>query len=175
MLIFCSQQINENESSGTAIVTVSATDGDSGSSGTLTYSIASGDGIGSFSIDSSSGAITTTAVLDYETKYIYYLVIRAADGGSPSLSATCVVTVTVLDKNDNPPVFEPSSSFTTTISENSALSTTVTTIVATDADSSSGNNNVFDFSLTTVHPFSIGSTTGVITTNTLLNRESVAR
>ncbi|KAJ8302335.1 hypothetical protein KUTeg_021322 [Tegillarca granosa] len=170
-----SQQINENEASGAAIVTVSATDGDSGSGGTITYSIASGDGTSSFYIDPNSGVITTTAVLDYETKYIYYLVIRAADGGSPSLSATCVVTVTVLDKNDNAPVFEPSSSFTTTISENSALSTGVITVIATDSDSSSGNNNVFEFSLASVHPFSIGTTTGVITTNTLLNREIAAR
>ena len=46
---------------------------------TLTYSITGGNTGGMFTIDSSTGVISTTAELDYETVATYNLVIRVTD------------------------------------------------------------------------------------------------
>lgn len=43
--------------------------------------------------------------LDYETAKEYLLTVQANDGGTPSLSNHCSVNVSVIDTNDNPPIF----------------------------------------------------------------------
>ena len=86
-----SRSIAENTSAdqsiGSAVV---ANDLDSD---TLTYSL-SGTDSGSFPIDSSSGQITTSAALDYETDDSYSVTVEAADpyGGSSSIDVTITVT-----------------------------------------------------------------------------------
>ena len=69
--------IGENISSSSDVVTMSATDPNNDS---LTYSITSGNDDGKFTINSSTGAITTAAGLDYETTTSYTLKIAVSDG-----------------------------------------------------------------------------------------------
>ena len=84
----------ENVSSSSDVVTMSATDPNND---TLTYSIVSGNDAGKFAINSSTGAITTAASLDYETTSSYTLVIAASDG---TLTTTTSKTINITDTTD---------------------------------------------------------------------------
>ncbi|XP_033745648.1 protocadherin Fat 4-like [Pecten maximus] len=162
----------ENQATGTTLVQVAATDGDASTFGTITYSISSGDGASYFAIDSSTGIITSTAVIDYEVNTIFSMIVQAVDG-VPALTAQCLVQVTISDENDNTPTFNPTT-YTVTLSEDSPVTTTVTTVSATDADSVSNNNNVFEYSTISSVPFTVGTTSGIITSNAVLDRETTA-
>ncbi|XP_037117404.1 protocadherin Fat 1a isoform X2 [Syngnathus acus] len=95
----------ENTETGTFVAKLQADDADSGLNGDVVYSLL-GSGDGWFSIDEVSGIISLERPLDRETRALYELEARASDRGSPRLWATCRVLVSVLDINDNPPVFE---------------------------------------------------------------------
>jgi hypothetical protein len=68
--------LNEHSANGTAVQTVHATDRDGKS---ITYSITAGNGLGGFTINSSTGAITVAnqAILDYPTTPVFNLTVRA--------------------------------------------------------------------------------------------------
>lgn len=51
------------------------------------------------------GLLTTARLLDREIEEHYSLTVMALDDGSPALSATQVLTIIVLDVNDETPVF----------------------------------------------------------------------
>ena len=53
----------------------------------------------------STGSIVTTAKLDREAIDTYYIIIEAKDKGTPRLSGSGTLTVSVLDANDNAPYF----------------------------------------------------------------------
>ena len=63
------------------------------------------DGEGRFTIDSTSGLVTTTTSLDRELEDSYQLVVMAADDGLLSRSAVVTLDVHVDDLNDNAPRF----------------------------------------------------------------------
>lgn len=70
------------------------------------YSLADSAG-SSFSIDKSSGILVLEQILDREVQSAYLVTVHASDFGSPvPLFSLVNVTITVLDINDNPPVFE---------------------------------------------------------------------
>ena len=105
----------------TSIGTVTATDADT--SETVTFSISSTD------IEiTSAGVLTFTSAPDYETKSSYSATVTATDGTN---STTQDITVSILDVNDNAPVFTSSATFSA--AENK---TVIGTISATDADDS---------------------------------------
>lgn len=60
-----------------------------------------------FSVDSSTGVIRATASVDREVKEVYQFHVTAADAGSPiAFTSTVLVTVNVLDVNDEVPQFK---------------------------------------------------------------------
>ncbi|XP_023257181.1 protocadherin beta-15-like, partial [Seriola lalandi dorsalis] len=71
--------------------------------------------------------------LDREDKKESMLLLTAFDGGSPQRSGTVAIHVTVLDANDNVPVFSQIV-YKASLPENSPLDTLVITVSATDAD-----------------------------------------
>ncbi|XP_056139276.1 protocadherin Fat 3a isoform X1 [Lampris incognitus] len=99
---------------GTRIIQVQALDPDSGANGQVTYSLGtathpkgeSDRSVGTFSIDSNTGWISTLKELDHETNPSYTFAVLASDiGEALALSTTTTVTVVVSDMNDNPPSF----------------------------------------------------------------------
>lgn len=112
-----------------------------------------------FRIDATSGAITLDESLDFESTREYTFRVLALDSGSPSLTGTAEVTVTVNDVNDNEPRFT-GAPFFVNVSENTNISTPVLTVVATDADSNINAQIVY--SLIGDVPFDIEQTSGVI-------------
>ncbi|XP_019730253.1 uncharacterized protein LOC109518676 [Hippocampus comes] len=102
--------------------------------------------------------------LDRETEHDLSLVLTAADGGSPKRSGTALVHVTVLDANDNAPVFGQDV-YKASLAENAALETVVVTVSATDADDGVNGEIIYDFSRIAEKAkkvFSINSKTGEI-------------
>ena len=47
----------------------------------------------------------TTTVLDREVVDTYHIILEATDRGTPALTGTATLTITVLDVNDNAPFF----------------------------------------------------------------------
>ncbi|XP_046549710.1 protocadherin Fat 4-like [Haliotis rubra] len=99
----------ENAQCSRNIVTVNATDADTGSNGHIVYSLGGSDSH-MFTVDSHTGGISCKAPLDYENISIYRdLIILATDQGQPALTSSSIITVKVVDVNDNAPTFSKSS------------------------------------------------------------------
>ncbi|CAL8363929.1 unnamed protein product [Merluccius merluccius] len=95
-------EVPENQPPGLSVLLVSAVDLDQGTNGQVTYGGISGEG---FSVDPTTGVITTAKVLDREAQEYYTLTVYAKDGGLPPNVAKATVKIRVTDKNDNAPVF----------------------------------------------------------------------
>ncbi|XP_077071073.1 neural-cadherin [Siphateles boraxobius] len=91
---------------GTIVAQVTAVDLDSGQNGRFTYSIApESDPFQQFLVDK-SGWVVVADSLDREKVSQHRLIILATDMGSPALTGSAIVLVTVQDVNDNGPEFE---------------------------------------------------------------------
>jgi len=148
--------VAENSPNGTAVGTVTFTDGDTGQ--THTFSILSGNTGGTFAINPSTGAITVanSAALDFETTPVFSLTVQVTDSGSQSGTAT--ITINVGNLNEAP-VVQPA---TFTLNENSPNGTAVGTVTFTDPDTGQAHT----FAITagnTGSAFAIDPTTGAIT------------
>ncbi len=83
--------------------------------------------------------------LDREQQKDLTLILTAVDGGTPPRSGTVVIHVTVLDANDNSPVFSQDI-YKVSLPENSPLDTVVVTVSATDADEGQNGEVKYEFS-----------------------------
>ncbi|KAM4696107.1 protocadherin-20-like [Rhinophrynus dorsalis] len=138
--------IEENNRPGAFLLTLSASDSDSGVNSNISYSLKDGVHMG-FSLDSSSGVLTASVSFDREKETSYTLLVVATDHGSPSRNDSCIVIINILDQNDNAPVF-PTSEFTFFIPENLPKYGKVGLINVTDADI--GLNGQFSVALLNV-------------------------
>uniref|UniRef100_A0A8C6HNE7 Cadherin, EGF LAG seven-pass G-type receptor 1 n=1 Tax=Mus spicilegus TaxID=10103 RepID=A0A8C6HNE7_MUSSI len=132
---FYQGSVFEDAPPSTSVLQVSATDRDSGPNGRLLYTFQGGDdGDGDFYIEPTSGVIRTQRRLDRENVAVYNLWALAVDRGSPNpLSASVGIQVSVLDINDNPPVFEKDE-LELFVEENSPVGSVVARIRANDPD-----------------------------------------
>lgn len=166
--------VSENEPVGTPVMKISANDLDSGSNGALTYSIPRGKVLPKFAINGSSGVIYTNSTLDREKKDKYQLTVYATDNAFPFRVGTCAVTIRVLDKNDQAPIFKPAR-LNLTVSENQAPSV-FHTLTAQDPDiGENGRVRYVVKSGNEDNRFSIGEFSGALSTTARLNREEKAR
>ncbi|KAL6459893.1 hypothetical protein MHYP_G00316520 [Metynnis hypsauchen] len=118
----------------TSVLQISASDRDSGSNGRVSYTFQGGDdGEGDFIIEQFSGIIRTNRKLDRENVPVYNLKAYAVDRGIPPLKAEVEIQVSVLDINDNAPVFEKDELYID-VKENSPVDSVVARITATDPD-----------------------------------------
>ncbi|XP_076131070.1 protocadherin gamma-A4-like [Alosa pseudoharengus] len=77
--------------------------------------------------------LVTTAELDRELISDYNVTITATDEGSPPLSSSKTIHLSVSDVNDNPPVFEHQS-YSAYVTENNKPSSSVCSVTARDPD-----------------------------------------
>ncbi|XP_020782759.2 putative protocadherin beta-18 [Boleophthalmus pectinirostris] len=145
-------QFNISESAlvGTSFTLDTATDLDVGVNSLKSYFIKPSD---TFSLkmngdeDNRNVEMVLNAPLDREKTDHLSLVLTAVDGGVPQMSGTMQIRVTVLDFNDNEPVFlQPV--YKASIKENAPLGTLVVKVTATDADH--GSNGQIMYSITNV-------------------------
>lgn len=161
---------------GTYVAGITATDEDSGVNAQIYYTIVSGNEHQWFSINTDSGLITTQAMLDREVQGTIELNISARDGGPNPKWAHTQLKVTILDENDETPVFSQSR-INVSLSENAPPGTLVAMLTASDHDQ--GTNGSVMYSL---HPtvqqhyddtFTLDSLTGQLTTKRKLDREEI--
>lgn len=77
-------------------------------------------------------------VVDYETQTSYRLTIQVTDGGSPTLSSTCVLDVRIISVDEFAPVMSVPN-FSTNLLETTAVGTVVYHTNATDSDVGKGS------------------------------------
>uniref|UniRef100_A0A672IG76 Protocadherin-16 n=1 Tax=Salarias fasciatus TaxID=181472 RepID=A0A672IG76_SALFA len=155
--------------------TVQASDPDHGENGTIHYSIVGNKLNGRFTINSHTGAVSTTQILDREETQNYSLTIQARDYGPTPLSSSTQLQLLLLDQNDNVPSFSRSS-YHASVSEGLPPGAEVLHVSAFDPDE--GSNGDVMYSLTedsSQGAFSIDAFTGVIRTTRSLDRENRAQ
>ena len=174
--------VNENEAIGSLVCTVSASDYDSGSDGTVYYQISTGTPRNSFIVDQGTGQIYLAASIDYESEQSFSFTIEAYDLGEPSLTASASVTISAVDLNDNHPHMESFAFFD--VSETAALGERIATLNCTDVDSGLNGQLTYQLNsivkvgmdgsetLVTSNPFTLDSSTGDLTVNTNLDYET---
>ncbi|XP_048194924.1 cadherin-23 isoform X2 [Perognathus longimembris pacificus] len=156
--------VNENVGGGTAVVQVRATDRDIGINSILSYYITEGNEDMTFRMDRISGEIATRpAPPDRERQSFYHLVVTVEDEGTPTLSATTHVYVTIVDENDNAPVFQQPH-YEVVLDEGPAtVNASLITIQALDLDE--GPNGTISYAIIAgniINTFQINRHTGVI-------------
>ncbi|XP_057177607.1 protocadherin beta-7-like isoform X35 [Triplophysa rosa] len=78
-------------------------------------------------------SLVTTNALDREKESDYNITVTATDGGSPPLSTSMTIHLSISDVNDNPPVFEQQS-YSAYVTENNKPGTSVSSVSANDPD-----------------------------------------
>ncbi|KAJ8975858.1 hypothetical protein NQ317_015895 [Molorchus minor] len=134
-----------------------------------------------FDIDQKTGVVSTKVQLDRELVDVHYFRVTALDDSFPPRSGTTMLQINVLDANDHSPVFEMTE-YDASVRESVSVGSTVITLKATDQDI--GKNAEVEYSIQSIngggtsteeednHAFKIDSKTGVITTRTMLDRET---
>ncbi|XP_029959985.1 protocadherin gamma-A2-like isoform X2 [Salarias fasciatus] len=159
-------EISESALTGARFVLEKAIDGDVGINGLSSYTLKPSD---NFALKTTSRGDGTKHVemvlqqpLDREKHEHLSLILTALDGGSPQLSGTMQITVTVLDANDNAPVCS-NSEYKASVVENAPIGTVITTVKATDVDK--GNNGKVTYMIpksTAASFFEIDADSGVL-------------
>ena len=118
----------------------------------------------------------TTRPLDYEKTSFYQLSITAVNTEEPDARNTTITfNITVIDANDNGPVFNPSL-IQQSVPEDLPVGSPVVTATAVDADSGTFGIITYRIISNLSKPFfAINSTTGVITLEKDLDRETEDR
>ncbi|XP_035663361.1 protocadherin Fat 4-like [Branchiostoma floridae] len=161
----------ENVTRGHLITTLSATDADEGANAEIVYSLEDGDGFFLFNIHPTTGELkVTSGHLDRETTETYELTISARDRGSPSQTVTQSMTITILDCNDNAPIFSQNV-YKFSVREDVGVGTTIAAISATDADVTIQNSDVRYTIVNGRGTFYVDSTTGAVVVNDTLDYE----
>ncbi|XP_051967523.1 protocadherin-20 [Xyrauchen texanus] len=124
---------------------LTVTDADEGENGWVALSIINGSDI--FVIDTGRGALRAKTPLDREQQGTYYVWIEAVDGGEPALSCVTMVTILLLDVNDNPPtvLFPQSNQSYMLVLPSTLPGTSITEVYAVDRDT--GMNAVIAYSI----------------------------
>ncbi|XP_026137609.1 protocadherin-16-like [Carassius auratus] len=170
--VYYSLEVPENQEPVT-LFTIRATDQDFGDSGLVHYKITDGDHFGDFHLDRKSGVLSTSRSLDRESRAKYTLTVEAQDQGIPSLTSSVTLDISVLDLNDNSPVF-PSSSYSVEVSEDASEGSPVLEVSASDKDEGSNSQVVYFLSHESRGMFIVDQHTGRIITAAALDREKVA-
>ncbi|XP_059202437.1 protocadherin gamma-A12-like [Centropristis striata] len=165
-------EIRESADKGNRFSIEEAHDADIGQNAVQRYSLQKNDNF-ILSVDSNKVELVLENPLDREKQKEINLILTALDGGSPQRSGTVVIHVTVLDANDNAPVFSQAV-YKASLPENSPLDTIVITVSATDADEGVNGDVTFYFghiSDESMNLFSIDPKTGKIKVSGVIDFE----
>ncbi|XP_052597920.1 protocadherin alpha-4 isoform X10 [Peromyscus californicus insignis] len=146
-----------------------ASDADVGTNALLTYRLSPNE---YFSLEKLSNdervkglGLVLRKSLDREETPEIFLVLTATDGGKPELTGTVQIHITVLDANDNSPVFDRSL-YTVKLPENVPNGTLVIKVNASDLDEGANGDIMYSFSTDispiVKHKFHIDPVTGQI-------------
>ncbi|XP_030127331.4 protocadherin-23 [Taeniopygia guttata] len=164
--------VMEDVEVGCLVHHIIAKDPDEGRNGQVTYHILSGNENKAFVLDKITGLLTTAQFLDREVQECYSLTVIALDDGSPALSATQVLTIIVLDVNDETPRFLKQL-YETAVHENRDPGEFVIRVEAVDRDA--GLNSLLQYEILPgpgYEKFKMNSDSGELVTAASLDRET---
>uniref|UniRef100_A0AAY4EM86 Protocadherin-16 n=1 Tax=Denticeps clupeoides TaxID=299321 RepID=A0AAY4EM86_9TELE len=160
--------VMEDQPVGFVVLYVMARDADQGENGRVSYRIQTGNTGSRFNLNPDTGSLSIIKTLDREEQESYNLTVVAEDYGTPQHSTTQVLSVQVIDVNDEPPRFERSE-FEAQIPENQPPGAVVLTVSASDRDQ--GPNGQVTYGAVSEDGFVIHPQTGVISITRALDRE----
>ncbi|KAM9455734.1 protocadherin gamma-A8-like isoform 20-T20 [Clarias gariepinus] len=142
-------EISEATVPGARFMLARAMDADVGTNGLQSYSLKPTDHfvLQNQADDDKSLEMILQKTLDREKQETFTLLLTAMDGGEPVLSGTVQIHVTVLDANDNAPVFTQKV-YRATLMENAPKGTKLITVIASDADEGSNGRITYYISKT---------------------------
>ncbi|XP_076595456.1 protocadherin gamma-A11-like isoform X44 [Chaetodon auriga] len=133
-------EISESAVIGSKFMLEKAIDPDIGLNGLQSYTLKPNDNFKLKLHSQSDGGKKVEMILqkplDREKQEFASLLLTAVDGGEPQRSGTMQIHVTVLDANDNAPVFTQNI-YKASVKENSVTGTLITEVSASDADKGS--------------------------------------
>ena len=155
--------INEDDIVGSSVLTVHADDADSDNNGRVVYEIVSGNDDRKFHVNPNSGVVTVSNDLDYETRKLHRLIVKAQDSSSGTrMSAFTTVIINVTDVNEYGPKF-PVLMYLESVYEGEQVGSYVFTAHANDDDG--GIYGQIEYQILEENvPFEIDPVTGVVTT-----------
>ncbi|NXI64611.1 PCDBG protein, partial [Anseranas semipalmata] len=175
--------VNENNIPMLRIGSVNATDADAGKNARVSYALVRDEGKEQpdVSVNSENGDVYILRPLDYEEVRAIEVTVRAADGGSPPLSAEALLRVLVRDENDNAPVVlhpppEGSAAAGELVPRSAEAGYLVAKVVAVDADA--GQNAWLSYELakaTEPGLFRVGLHSGEVRTARAVAERDAAR
>ncbi|OWA49788.1 Fat-like cadherin-related tumor suppressor-like protein [Hypsibius exemplaris] len=124
-------KISESIQVGSQVLQVSASDSDTGINGKIVFELV--NQTLPFAVDRTTGWITVSGTLDRETVPVYSVAVKAIDQGLPPMSAVKTVEVSLLDVNDNAPVFSKAN-YSVVLQEKRPVGFTVLRFALSDAD-----------------------------------------
>ncbi|CAL8305389.1 unnamed protein product [Arctogadus glacialis] len=165
-------EVEENKPPTGSLLTVRATDADSGPNGRVTYRLGKYTAA-IFRMGSQTGQLSVTVPLDREQQDVHTISVLARDNGSPPLESLTTVSIRVHDQNDNAPAFV-TPHFIFFIPENLPPLAHVGRIGVTDADEGK-NGDVEVCVVNTTAPFVMDNAQGMLRCTTNVDRETVDR
>ncbi|NP_001019344.1 protocadherin 2 gamma 12 precursor [Danio rerio] len=162
-------EISESAAKGARFVLEEAHDADIGTNSVQNYDLAKNEyfelAVTAKTTRKFYGELVLERQLDREQQKEVTLILTAVDGGTPLRSGTVAIHVTVLDANDNAPVFSQAV-YKVSLPENSPVDTVVVTVSATDADEGQNGEVTYEFghiSENDITIFSLDQNSGRIT------------
>ncbi|XP_011309154.1 protein dachsous [Fopius arisanus] len=175
--------IPEDSPPGTSLLSVSATDNDLANTpaSIITYSITSGNDVGLFKVNSTTGSIFVNSTLDCDlSPETYNLIVLACDTDINPLCALTKVKINLQDVNDNSPKFAVPE-YLEFVGENEPIGTRVFSAMASDLDRGifgSVNYSIVSAAATGFSEiddswklFNVEATTGSVTTRSVFDYE----
>ena len=162
--------IMENKLVDTEVGQVHATDSDSQN---VTYLISNSTEDGKYySIDSVTGIIVSTITFDREVQEMYSFIVLAVDDPVNGSATEVSVNVTILDVNDNKPVFT-NDTYIVYWPEDTPIDTELSTVEALDPDRDTNSISVYSIAFSEVSDFFyINASSGEIYLSQTLDREN---